>query len=58
MNPVIFSLGPLQMTWYGLLIVFGAVIAAYVSTFEAKRRGEDPEHIWSCLLYTSDAADE
>ena len=51
MNPVIFSIGPLQMTWYGLLIVFGAVIAAYVSTFEAKRRGEDPEHIWSMLAW-------
>ena len=51
MNPVIFSLGPLQMTWYGLLIVFGAVIAAYISIFEAKRRGEDPEHIWNMLAW-------
>ena len=51
MNPVIFSIGPLQMTWYGLLIVFGAVIAAYISTFEAKRRGEDPENIWNMLAW-------
>ena len=51
MNPVIFSIGPLQMTWYGLLIVAGAVLAAFISTFEAKRRGEDPEDIWNMLAW-------
>jgi phosphatidylglycerol:prolipoprotein diacylglycerol transferase len=51
MNPVIFSIGPLQMTWYGLLIVLGAVIAAFISTYEARRRGEDPEHVWNMLAW-------
>lgn len=51
MNPTIFSLGPMQITWYGLLIVTGAVIAAWLSTKEAIRRGEDPEHVWSLLTW-------
>jgi phosphatidylglycerol:prolipoprotein diacylglycerol transferase len=49
MNPVIISVGPFAVTWYGLLIVVGAVIGAYVATVEAKRRGEDPEHVWNVL---------
>lgn len=51
MNPVIIQLGPFQVTWYGLLIVFGAVLAAWVSTLEARRRGEDPEHVWNLLAW-------
>lgn len=36
--------------WYGILIVTGALAGAYVATFEAKRRGMDPEHVWNALL--------
>ena len=49
MNPVLISIGPFAVTWYGLLIVTGAVLGAWVATLEAKRRGEDPEHIWNVL---------
>ncbi len=49
MNPVIISIGPFAVTWYGLLIVVGAVIGAWVATIEARRRGEDPEHVWNVL---------
>jgi phosphatidylglycerol:prolipoprotein diacylglycerol transferase len=51
MNPVLIQLGPLQVHWYGLLIVAGAVLAAWLATREAKRRGEDPEHVWSLLIW-------
>lgn len=51
MNPVIIHLGPFQVTWYGLLIVFGAVLAAWISTIEARRRGENPEHVWNMLAW-------
>ena len=47
MDPIAFRIGPLAVHWYGLLIVTGAVLAAVVATFEAKRRGEDPEHVWN-----------
>ena len=49
MNPVLLQLGPLTVHWYGILIVTGAVIAAYICTIEAKRRGEDPDHVWNLL---------
>jgi phosphatidylglycerol:prolipoprotein diacylglycerol transferase len=51
MNPVLIQLGPLQVHWYGLLIVAGAVLAAWLATIEAKRRHEDPEHVWSLLIW-------
>jgi phosphatidylglycerol:prolipoprotein diacylglycerol transferase len=51
MNPVLLKLGPLQVHWYGLLIVLGAVLAAWIATKEAKRRGEDPEHVWNLLIW-------
>jgi phosphatidylglycerol:prolipoprotein diacylglycerol transferase len=51
MNPILIQLGPLQVHWYGLLIVTGAVLAAWLATKEAKRRGEDPEHVWSLLIW-------
>lgn len=49
MNPVAISIGPFQVHWYGLLIVLGAVLAAYIATIEARRRGEDPENVWNML---------
>jgi phosphatidylglycerol:prolipoprotein diacylglycerol transferase len=51
MDPVAFRIGPLAVHWYGLLIVIGAVLAAVVATYEARRRGEDPEHVWNVLTY-------
>ena len=51
MNPILLKLGPLQVHWYGLLIVLGAVFAAWIATKEAERRGEDPEHVWNLLIW-------
>ena len=49
MNPVIISFGSMAITWYGLLIVSGAVLGSWLATREATRRGEDPEHVWNVL---------
>lgn len=49
-NPT-FNIGPLVIHWYGLIIVLGALAGAYAATFEAKRRGEDPEHVWNGLVW-------
>ena len=51
MNPVLINIGPLQVHWYGVLIVVGALLAAWLSTKEAERRGEDPEHVWNLLTW-------
>ena len=50
-DPILLQLGPLTIRWYGLLIVLGAIAAAYVSTIEAKRRKEDPDHVWNVLIW-------
>ncbi len=52
MNPVIFELGPLSLHWYGVFIVGGAVLAAWISSLYASKAGEDPDHIWNLLAWT------
>jgi phosphatidylglycerol:prolipoprotein diacylglycerol transferase len=50
-DPILVQLGPFVVRWYGLLIVSGALLGAYVATVEAKRRHEDPEHVWNLLIW-------
>ncbi|MDM8530003.1 prolipoprotein diacylglyceryl transferase [Anaerolineales bacterium HSG25] len=50
-NPILFEFGPFMIRWYGLLIVTGALLAAYVGTIEAKRRRENPDHVWNLLIW-------
>ena len=47
---VAFRLGPLTIYWYGIIIVTAALVGGYVAAFEAKRRGEDEDHIWNMLI--------
>jgi phosphatidylglycerol---prolipoprotein diacylglyceryl transferase len=51
MNPVLIQIGPVQVRWYGVLIMLGVLLAAWLATKEAQRRGEDPEHVWSLLTW-------
>lgn len=41
----------LNLRFYGVIIVTGAVVGAYVSTLEARRKGENPDYVWDGLLY-------
>jgi len=50
MDPVAFSIGPVKVYWYGLLIAIGALAGAYVADREARRRGENPDHVWNGLI--------
>ena len=43
-------IGPLAIAWYGIIIVGAAMFAAWLAEREAKRRGDDPEHVWNALL--------
>jgi len=47
---VAFHLGPLTVYWYGIIIVTAALVGGYVAAFEARRRGEDEDHIWNMLI--------
>ena len=43
-------IGPLAIAWYGIIIVGSAMIAAWLAEREAKRRGDNPEHVWNALM--------
>lgn len=47
---IAFRIGPIAIAWYGILIVVSAMVAALLAEQEAKRRGENPEHVWNALL--------
>ncbi|NLE76836.1 MAG: prolipoprotein diacylglyceryl transferase [Chloroflexi bacterium] len=49
MDPILVRIGPLAIRWYGLLVVTGVLAAAWLATVEARRRNEDPEHVWNAL---------
>ena len=46
-----FSLGPLYIHFYGVLIMLGVIAAVWLSSREAKRIGQDPEIVWDCVLW-------
>jgi phosphatidylglycerol:prolipoprotein diacylglycerol transferase len=50
MNPIAFQIGPVTVYWYGILIVISVLAGAYVAALQARRRGQDPEHVWNALL--------
>lgn len=56
MGPTVFELELLGRTfapgWYGIFIVGGAVVAAWLSAQLSRRGGENPEHIWNLLAWT------
>ncbi len=52
MNPVIFDIGPFSLHWYGVCIVGGAVVAAWISSLYAARAGDDPDHVWNILAWS------
>ncbi len=44
-----FSIGPLFVHWYGVIIMCGALAATFLAERGAKRRGMDAEFIWDAL---------
>ena len=46
-----FALGPLYIRFYGIVLMLGAVAGGFLASYEAKRRGHDPEMVWDLLVY-------
>ena len=46
-----FSVGPLFIRFYGILLMLGALAGGFLATVEVKRRGHDPEMVWDLLVY-------
>ncbi|MBE0684882.1 MAG: prolipoprotein diacylglyceryl transferase [Anaerolineaceae bacterium] len=44
-----FYIGKLFIHFYGVIIMFGAILAAWLATVEAKRRGHNPDVVWDVM---------
>ncbi len=53
-DPVIFSfdIGSFTLTlrWYGVFVMSGALVGAWVAAKEIKRRGENEEYLWDAII--------
>lgn len=45
-----FCIGPLPLRWYGIIIVLGILMGGFVAAREARRRGENTDHVWDALI--------
>ncbi|MCJ8015107.1 prolipoprotein diacylglyceryl transferase [Paenibacillus sp. KQZ6P-2] len=50
LNPIAFSIGPLSVHWYGLILGFGALAGLMVAIREGKRFGIPPEFFMDMML--------
>jgi phosphatidylglycerol:prolipoprotein diacylglycerol transferase len=54
-DPVIFSVKLFGITfalrWYGVLVMTGVIVAAWIAERELVRHGENSEHIWNSLIW-------
>lgn len=59
-DPIIFSINigkvELAFRWYGVLIAFGVIVAAWLTEREIVRRGGRPDFVWDALLWVLPAA--
>ncbi len=46
----IFKIGSFGLRWYSTLIAIGLLVGAWVATIEAKRRNENPDHVFNILI--------
>ena len=49
--PTGFHVGPLFIRYYGIILMSGALAAAWLASREARRRGQDTEFVWDGLIW-------
>lgn len=50
-DPIIFQAGPIALRWYGLLLVTGMMVAAWMASRYVTRQGLDGEKVWDLLVW-------
>jgi phosphatidylglycerol:prolipoprotein diacylglycerol transferase len=50
-NPIAFSVGTLEVRWYGIMVVLAVVAVIALAVLEARRVGLSEEHIYSVALW-------
>ena len=49
--PTGFNIGPIPIRFYGIIIIAGAIAAAFLAEREARRRGLNGELVWDALIW-------
>jgi phosphatidylglycerol:prolipoprotein diacylglycerol transferase len=49
--PTGFQLGPLFIHFYGIILMLGALAAAFLADRESRRRGQNPDLVWDGLVW-------
>ena len=50
-DPILLQIGPFTLRWYGVLIVTGILIAAWVAARYVERKGQNGDAMWDLLLW-------
>lgn len=50
-DPILFQIGPVTLRWYGVLIVTGILLAAWVAARYVERKGQSGDELWDLLLW-------
>jgi phosphatidylglycerol:prolipoprotein diacylglycerol transferase len=50
-NGLGFNIGPVAIHFYGVILMLGALIGAFLAEFIAKRRGLNPDIVWDGFLW-------
>ncbi len=50
-DPILFQAGPFTLRWYGVLIVTGILLAAWVAARYVERKGHSGDALWDLLLW-------
>ena len=50
-DPVAFTIGPLAVRWYGILIMLGVLAGSFLAARLARRKGHDPDHLWNMVPF-------
>lgn len=50
-DPIIFTLGPIQLRWYALMFIIGFSIGVKIMEYCYKRDGIDPERVYTLFVY-------
>jgi phosphatidylglycerol:prolipoprotein diacylglycerol transferase len=45
-SPILAQIGPFAVRWYSIMIILGVIAATFLALREARRRGQNPDHIW------------
>ncbi len=49
--PTGFQIGPLYIHFYGIILMLGALAAAFLAEREARRRGQNSDLVWDALVW-------